>query len=171
MGKRSDFPRRERDSYDTPFQAVSPLLGHIEPGAKYLEPCAGSGRFFWEKFMTDENYGPWIDHDGKGFPYSLDLQKGEVLQTTWSSETGARYKTPLEQAQGCITDLNPGWTWRWRRKWLSGKRLRVCRDREYQPIIRYRLCKPPARTAEVQALAEIAANPKPAKIKETEHQP
>jgi len=43
MGKRSDFPRRARDFYITPYEAVIPLLPHLEPETKFWEPCAGDG--------------------------------------------------------------------------------------------------------------------------------
>jgi hypothetical protein len=44
MSKRaSQFERRERDFYPTPRDAVLPLLPHLAPGTRYLEPCAGDG--------------------------------------------------------------------------------------------------------------------------------
>lgn len=43
MGKRSDFPRVERDCYDTPPEAVWPLVPHLGGGVAYWEPCAGAG--------------------------------------------------------------------------------------------------------------------------------
>lgn len=43
MGKRSDFARRKEDAYDTPLKAVIPLLPHLEPGTRFIEPCAGRG--------------------------------------------------------------------------------------------------------------------------------
>jgi hypothetical protein len=43
MGKRSNFPRRERDDYPTPWPAVVPLLKLLGPGVKFVEPCAGDG--------------------------------------------------------------------------------------------------------------------------------
>jgi hypothetical protein len=43
MGKRSDFERRERDFYPTPYAAVVPLLGHLPPRTLFVEPCAGDG--------------------------------------------------------------------------------------------------------------------------------
>jgi hypothetical protein len=43
MGKRSSFERRERDWYPTPYEAVVPLLGHLDPRTKFIEPCAGDG--------------------------------------------------------------------------------------------------------------------------------
>lgn len=43
MGKRSDFVRRERDFYPTPSEAVAPLLPHLKPGTRFIEPCAGDG--------------------------------------------------------------------------------------------------------------------------------
>ena len=44
MGKRSNFARRERDFYPTPLEAVFPLLHHLAPGTRFIEPCAGDGR-------------------------------------------------------------------------------------------------------------------------------
>lgn len=43
MGKRSDFKRRARDCYDTPFEAVVPLVPHLNQGQCFAEPCAGTG--------------------------------------------------------------------------------------------------------------------------------
>lgn len=43
MGKRSDFARAPRDFYPTPVEAVGPLLRHLAPGTKFIEPCAGNG--------------------------------------------------------------------------------------------------------------------------------
>lgn len=43
MGKRSSFERAPRDFYPTPVEAVRPLLGHLQPGTKFIEPCAGNG--------------------------------------------------------------------------------------------------------------------------------
>ena len=43
MGKRSDFPRRKNDLYITPEKAVLPLLPHLSPGTRFIEPCAGTG--------------------------------------------------------------------------------------------------------------------------------
>jgi hypothetical protein len=43
MGKRSNFERRERDTYDTPAKAVLPLLPHIDRAVMFVDPCAGSG--------------------------------------------------------------------------------------------------------------------------------
>lgn len=44
MGKRSDFKRVARDAYDTPLEAVLPLLPHLARETHYIEPCAGNKR-------------------------------------------------------------------------------------------------------------------------------
>jgi hypothetical protein len=46
MGKRSNFERNPRDYYRTPYEAVIPLLVHIQPKISYIEPCAGDGALF-----------------------------------------------------------------------------------------------------------------------------
>jgi hypothetical protein len=43
MGKRSNFKRRERDDYATPYAAVVPLLPHLSEATLYDEPCCGDG--------------------------------------------------------------------------------------------------------------------------------
>jgi hypothetical protein len=44
MGKRSNFERRERDWYPTPYEAVAPLLPHLGNPGEFCEPCCGDGR-------------------------------------------------------------------------------------------------------------------------------
>jgi hypothetical protein len=44
MGRRSDFERRPQDSYETPWEAVLPLVPWLRRGARYIEPCAGEGK-------------------------------------------------------------------------------------------------------------------------------
>ena len=41
MGKRSNFPRSKNDLYQTPMDAVLPLLPFLPPGTRYDEPCCG----------------------------------------------------------------------------------------------------------------------------------
>lgn len=41
MGKRSSFPRNRHDAYDTPLDAVLPLVPLLPHGVKFFEPCAG----------------------------------------------------------------------------------------------------------------------------------
>jgi hypothetical protein len=43
MGKRSDFPRRPHDDYDSPPETVLPLLPHLNGARRFAEPCAGRG--------------------------------------------------------------------------------------------------------------------------------
>ena len=43
MGKRSTFERRLQDAYDTPPEAVAPLIPHLPTEFSYWEPCAGAG--------------------------------------------------------------------------------------------------------------------------------
>ncbi len=43
MGKRSNFRRRRQDAYDTPPEALAPLLPYLPTDKFYAEPCAGCG--------------------------------------------------------------------------------------------------------------------------------
>lgn len=42
MGKRSNFDRKPRDFYPTPYEGVAPLLPYVN--GEFIEPCAGDGR-------------------------------------------------------------------------------------------------------------------------------
>lgn len=43
MGKRSNYERKDRDFYPTPYEAVVPLLPHLIGETRFCEPCAGAG--------------------------------------------------------------------------------------------------------------------------------
>lgn len=42
MGKRSDYPKKPRDYYPTPLEAVKPLVANLPTEFTYIEPCAGN---------------------------------------------------------------------------------------------------------------------------------
>lgn len=45
MSKRSPGHKRNKhDAYPTPYKAILPLLPHLEPATRFIEPCAGDGR-------------------------------------------------------------------------------------------------------------------------------
>jgi hypothetical protein len=51
MGKRSNFQRKPHDLYNTPYEALLPLLPHLPKNTQYCEPCAGEGhliRSLWK---------------------------------------------------------------------------------------------------------------------------
>ena len=43
MGKRSSFPRLDRDNYPTPYKATTPLLECLKPRTKFIDPCRDAG--------------------------------------------------------------------------------------------------------------------------------
>jgi hypothetical protein len=43
MGKRSDFPRRDRDYYPTPFEVAEPLFPFLKDVSTFVEPMSGDG--------------------------------------------------------------------------------------------------------------------------------
>ena len=47
MGKRSNFKRFKHDAYDTPPEAVIPLLPFLLDNTKFVEPCAGRCHLIW----------------------------------------------------------------------------------------------------------------------------
>ena len=69
MGKRSAFARRPMDDYDTPVEAVKPLLPHLLSAGiqTFAEPCCGSGRLVEH-----------LTRFGFSCVYQSDLERDEI---------------------------------------------------------------------------------------------
>jgi hypothetical protein len=92
MGKRSDFLRNARDVYDTPEAAVLPLLPHLMPCTRFIEPAAGAGAL-----LTRVGHVPTAAYDIE--PRSNFVQRKNMLGIT---------REDLNGASCCIT--NPPWS-------------------------------------------------------------
>jgi hypothetical protein len=77
MGKRSEFPRRERDYYPTPAAAVAPLLPHLKPRTRFVEPCAGGGHLIDHLKAAGHVCARAWDLE----PQRKDIEKRDALQT------------------------------------------------------------------------------------------
>lgn len=75
MGKNSNFARRERDAYFTPYDAVIPLLSHLKPFTKFIEPCAGDGRLI-KHLESDGHKCVWA---GDIEPQAPGIEKSDCL--------------------------------------------------------------------------------------------
>lgn len=97
MGKRSDFERNPRDYYPTPYDAVLPLLPHLDPKTIFVEPCAGDGRLIRHlekhghqcKYACDiEPQGPAIhQRDVLFFDQGLPECHAIITNPPWKRET------------------------------------------------------------------------------------
>lgn len=102
MGKRSDFPRRERDFYPTPFEAVKPLAPFIPYRAQVHEPCAGKGDL-WRHLVKLKN----IDYGHLG-----DIEFGN--NESWRKNWGGIWKEDALTLTDCCGEMfitNPPWAW------------------------------------------------------------
>ena len=90
--------------------------------------------------MTEEEWGPWIEHDGSGCP----LRVGSYTEEIGISPTGL----PTEGSGFLNRDELPSWDWTNYGKIINGI--------AYGKVIRYRIRKPKA----LQQLREIAENVK-----------
>lgn len=82
MGKRSDFERVPRDFYPTPLKAAIPLLPHLMPGTKFIEPCAGNGAL--KDHLLDA--GHCCIQASDIAPQRHDVVEGDALTLRWSPE-------------------------------------------------------------------------------------
>lgn len=83
-----------------------------------------------------EDWSDWIEHDGSGCP---------VPHGVWVEVEGVNDFGFKKRAAGPASG-SPCWTWRLRRG------VPVCLSGKHNPIIRYRLRRPPA----VQLLVDLA---------------
>lgn len=93
MGRRSNFARLPRDKYFTPEAAVLPLLPHLAPQTKFVEPCAGDGRLIRHL----EKHGHVCVDAFDIEPDAADIDEADALSTVVQAEPG----------DVCIT--NPPW--------------------------------------------------------------
>lgn len=96
MGKRSQFEKRPRDYYQTPFAAVEPLRGLS--GFTYCEPCAGDGRL--------------VEHLEKVIPDALCVYAFDVEpQADWVGKKDALTMTGEDVANCQMIVTNPPYSW------------------------------------------------------------
>lgn len=74
-----------------------------------------------------EDWGPWIEHDGRGCPCVGRMVEFVVLDLSGREITGIG-----------IANGDSGSSWFWRRLFFR----RLCVDPDVLPIIRYRIRKP-----------------------------
>jgi hypothetical protein len=83
---------RPRDLWDTPPEAVAPLLPHLAPGTQYIEPCAGNGALI--SALTAAGHICTLATDLE--PQTDDVEQLDALDVVW----------PADQ----LIITNPPWT-------------------------------------------------------------
>lgn len=79
MGRRSDFPRIDKDKYDTVDpRAVPPLLSHLSSD-DFVEPCAGKGRLMDQLMRHGLNCVAALDIAPEGF--AIETQDALTLKS------------------------------------------------------------------------------------------
>lgn len=95
MGKRSDgFKRVARDLYPTPKAAVEPLLPHLEPRTRFVEPCAGDGLLV-----------SYLEDAGHECRYACDIEP----QSLWVSQRDAFDISEINSIKADCIITNPPW--------------------------------------------------------------
>lgn len=115
MGKRSDFPRRPRDFYPTPPEAVAPLLPHISRYCNFAEPCCGDGALIKELerhghrcgFASDIEpiYHPAAAKDAMSLECLPDTITTIITNPPWPQRGGE----PTVSLAAHLASLRPTW--------------------------------------------------------------
>lgn len=79
MGKRSNFERKPRDWYPTPREAVQPLLPHLAPATRFIEPCAGDGALC--DWLSEAGHRCVFASDIE--PRGKDIEQADALEVSW----------------------------------------------------------------------------------------
>lgn len=110
MGKRSEFERRPKDFYPTPYAAVVPLLPYVS--GEFIEPCAGDGRLVrhLEKHGLKCTYACDIEPMGEGIEAHDVLFFGSVLPTCQQIIINPPWeRLPLHQMIEVFRNHAPTW--------------------------------------------------------------
>jgi hypothetical protein len=79
MGKRSTFDRRPQDAYDTPPEAVLPLIPHLPDEFHFWEPCAGDGSLI--RHVQQLTHAGYVVCPSDIEPRNYGIAVGDALQT------------------------------------------------------------------------------------------
>lgn len=102
MSKRApQFDRVERDFYPTPAAAVVPLLAHLAPGTRFIEPCAGDGALVRELMFAGHECVGAFDVE----PRHTGIERCDVFDSVELPPLGAVGWSPVD---AFIT--NPPWS-------------------------------------------------------------
>jgi hypothetical protein len=96
VGKRSDFERKPRDYYQTPIEAVEPLIEHLPRTFDFAEPCAGDG-------ILVNHIETLIEGAVCIWASDIEPQNKNILKYDYSTLTSCE----LEKSEYIIT--NPPW--------------------------------------------------------------
>lgn len=91
MGKRSNFKRIPKDFYETPYEAVQPLLPFIKYVRRYCEPCAGGGKLLrWlgdsDHLLRYASFVSDIERDARTYQYPTQTFDAFITNPPWSRE-------------------------------------------------------------------------------------
>jgi len=81
MGKRSTFERVERDLYNTPAEAVRPLLRWLHRGTPFIEPCYGEGALRRALEAAGHRFAGGFDLPIDAREHDYGVKQGEVFIT------------------------------------------------------------------------------------------
>jgi hypothetical protein len=88
MGKRSSFKRRAQDAYDTPADAVEPLLSHLMAATRFIEPCKGNDHLVRHLSASGhECVGAYdLPTDARDHRYRIDGATRFITNPPWTRE-------------------------------------------------------------------------------------
>jgi len=93
MGKRSNFERKPRDFYPTPYEGVVPLLPHLKEGTRFDEPCMGGGELI-----------TWLESHGH---HCIECSDVAPIIDGWPSVDALN----IPRCDGDMFITNPPWSW------------------------------------------------------------
>jgi len=115
MGKRSRFERIPRDKYNTPREAILPLLPHLKPVTVFVEPCANDGKFaelmdgfgHFCAYMSDIEPTAW--HVGQVDAFNCEWPDLVITNPPWDRKILHPMIDLFRQGEGCWLLFDADW--------------------------------------------------------------
>ena len=106
--RRPGYGHRERDNYPTPWAAVLPLLSHLKPSTRFIEPCAGEGWLVGHLKRAGHICAGAFDlpgHDARTTRYDLKAVDAFITNPPWQT----RPSNILHPIIINLSDQAPAW--------------------------------------------------------------
>lgn len=142
MAKRSNFKKSKRDFYATPPEALLPLLPHLKPKTRFVEPTAGRAHFILgleahgHKCVEAYDLKP-LKNTWKGV-----IQKRDILEGTWKPRrkhdviaTNPPFtRKVMHRMITMFSDISPTWMLL-EMDWLATKQSRQFKNRMVKVVV------------------------------------
>lgn len=117
MGKRSSYRKRRHDFYETPAISLLPILPHLPPKVKFVEPTAGRAHFILGMEEHGHRCVEAYDIKQRRHKWHGEIKQADVLDPKWKPRRKHDYiitnppwsRHLLHEMIVKFSDISPTW--------------------------------------------------------------